>query len=193
MITISDSGMTLGELKFVHNKFNQIGKCAVFTSFVYLNVLFHYSVACKQENGVVSSDQSCGKQCENPARYWKDNELLLVDNAALIYLTCALMKMAEWERSPRMTLFLKYILELGAELREWYGEDLLAGGQSTAVWGYEGGQWGIRDRRTAKRRRVVRRYLLTPWRWSNWNLDYLERKKYTDAHVSHLSMSCSLI
>jgi len=54
------------------------------------------------------------------------------------------------------------ILELGAELREWCGEDLLAGGQSTAVWGYEGGQWGIRDRRTVKRRRVVRRYLLTP-------------------------------
>lgn len=78
-----------------------------------------------------------------------------MDNAALIYLTCALMKMAEWERSPWMTLFEVTILELGAELRGCRGWRV----GRALLFGVRNGHWGIRDKWTAKGRRVVRRYL----------------------------------
>lgn len=55
---------------------------------MYLNMPFYYNTeiasVCKQQNGAVSSDKNCSKQHKNPVRYWKDNELLLMDNVVFI-------------------------------------------------------------------------------------------------------------
>lgn len=67
-----DPGMVFGEA-LIHQKWAEVEKDNVFTSFVCLNMLFHYSVAVcfatEQQNGVNSSDKNNGKKHKNPVRY----------------------------------------------------------------------------------------------------------------------------